>query len=126
MKPRHPGYPDGIHSYSDLDSQKELKNAGLPDKQDQPLHPSYADVRYGTTCSRSEERTDKQIYEELNQEFLRTSGADTPPVRIAVHQGIVTLQGVVDSQQARILLQEKVASWPGIKGVFNQIEIRQK
>ena len=55
----------------------------------------------------------------------RWGGTDASEIVVEVQSGVVTLQGTVDSRQAKRLVEDVVESSPGVKEVQNQLRVSQ-
>jgi osmotically-inducible protein OsmY len=64
---------------------------------------------------RSNEDIRKEIYQALGDE----SGID-----VHVHEGIVRLTGVVDTEESLDFIEETVRNLPGVDDVYNELTIK--
>ncbi|MBD3287862.1 BON domain-containing protein, partial [candidate division KSB1 bacterium] len=67
--------------------------------------------------------TDAEIEEQINQVLMKNPAIEANEVEVNVLDGIVTLNGVMDSHQEKMICEEVVKGVSGVIGVVNQINI---
>ena len=69
-------------------------------------------------------RTDEAIQRDVLEELQWDSRVQPNEIGVAVKDGIVTLNGWVDSYLKKMAAQEAAHRVPGVKAVANDIEVR--
>jgi len=73
---------------------------------------------------RSFKRQDDRIEEDINEQLTRHPMIDATEIEVKVQNGEVTLQGHVDSREAKRMAEDVAESVFGVKEVTNQIKIQ--
>lgn len=71
----------------------------------------------------SDERILKEICDRLMQRLIQHGKLDARQIQVRVENGQVTLEGRVQSQHARYIVQETAASVPGVIDIHNHLHI---
>lgn len=64
-------------------------------------------------------RSDQEVREEIYQALGEESGID-----VHVHEGIVTLTGVVDTEESLEFVESTVRELPGVDDVNNELTVK--
>jgi len=68
-------------------------------------------------------RPDAQLAQELQEILSKDPELDSTEIEVEVEGGAVTLRGVVDSSDARLLAEELVESVTGVREVHNNLKV---
>lgn len=68
-------------------------------------------------------RPDAQLAQELQEILTKDPELDSTEIEVEVEGGAVTLRGVVDSTDARLLAEELVESVTGVREVHNNLKV---
>ena len=68
-------------------------------------------------------RPDAQLAQELQEILSKDPELDSTEIEVEVEGGAVTLRGVVDSSDARLLAEELVESVSGVREVHNNLKV---
>jgi len=68
-------------------------------------------------------RPDAQLAQELQEILTKDPQLDSTEIEVEVEGGAVTLRGVVDSSDARLLAEELVESVTGVREVHNNLKV---
>jgi len=68
-------------------------------------------------------RPDAQLAQELQEILTKDPELDSNEIEVEVEGGAVTLRGVVDSSDARLLAEELVESVTGVREVHNNLKV---
>jgi len=68
-------------------------------------------------------RPDAQLAQELQEILTKDPELDSTEIEVEVEGGAVTLRGVVDSSDARLLAEELVESVTGVREVHNNLKV---
>jgi len=68
-------------------------------------------------------RPDAQLAQELQEILTKDPELDSSEIEVEVEGGAVTLRGVVDSSDARLLAEELVESVSGVREVHNNLKV---
>jgi len=68
-------------------------------------------------------RPDAQLAQELQEILTKDPELDSSEIEVEVEGGAVTLRGVVDSTDARLLAEELVESVTGVREVHNNLKV---
>ena len=68
-------------------------------------------------------RPDAQLAQELQEILTKDPELDSTEIEVEVEGGAVTLRGVVDSSDARLLAEEMVESVTGVREVHNNLKV---
>jgi len=68
-------------------------------------------------------RPDAQLAQELQEILTKDPELDSTEIEVEVEGGAVTLRGVVDSSDARLLAEELVESVSGVREVHNNLKV---
>ena len=68
-------------------------------------------------------RPDAQLAQELQEILTKDPELDSSEIEVEVEGGAVTLRGVVDSSDARLLAEELVESVTGVREVHNNLKV---
>ncbi|MGH7510307.1 MAG: BON domain-containing protein [Gemmatimonadales bacterium] len=68
-------------------------------------------------------RPDESLARELHEILIRDPELEATEVEVEVEGGAVTLSGVVDGSDARLLAEELVESVPGVREVHNRLRV---
>ena len=80
--------------------------------------------RGGGECRISQRRRpDAQLAQELQEILTKDPELDSTEIEVEVEGGAVTLRGVVDSSDARLLAEELVESVSGVREVHNNLKV---
>lgn len=71
-------------------------------------------------------RSDERILEDVNERLTRHGQLDATPIRVSVNQGVVTLQGMVDSRRAKRMAEDTADSVSGVIDVNNQLVLSER
>jgi osmotically-inducible protein OsmY len=70
-------------------------------------------------------RSDERIREDVCDRLTQHGHLDASQIRVQVHQGEVTLQGTVDSRQAKRMAEDTAESVAGVHDIQNQLRVQQ-
>lgn len=70
------------------------------------------------------ERTDKQLYDDIEAALLRDPATESYEVKTAVTGGFVTLEGIVDSEHERQFAAKVAKGVAGVRDVENKLAVR--
>lgn len=69
-------------------------------------------------------KANRQLYEDINHKLrFDPSVTDSDKIAVSVHEGIVTLGGVVTSYSQKIAAERATKSISGVKGIVNEIKV---
>ena len=71
-------------------------------------------------------RSDERIEEDVNERLTQHGQIDAGDISVSVHNGEVTLQGTVDSRQAKRMAEDVAESVSGVQDVHNHLRLRQR
>jgi hypothetical protein len=71
-------------------------------------------------------RSDERIEEDVNERLTQHGQIDASDVSVSVRNGEVTLQGTVDSRQAKRMAEDVAESVSGVQDVHNHLRLRQR
>ncbi len=74
---------------------------------------------------RVDPRTDERIHEEICEVLRQNDEIDVSDVEVLVMDGEVTLTGMVESRQARHVIEDVVESVRGVEQVFNHLRVQR-
>ena len=70
-------------------------------------------------------RSDETLTRELHEILTQDPELDATEIEIEVERGTVTISGVVDSSDARLLAEELVESVAGVRLVHNRLRVER-
>jgi hypothetical protein len=70
------------------------------------------------------ERSDEQIKSDVETALFYDSAVSSLGIQVQVAQGVVTLSGTVDSEQAKQVADSDTWKVAGVKGVKNELQVR--
>ena len=110
------GYGHRRDTYYAADSATPWWESGAPG--DEPS-PSFAGIG-----PRTYRRSDERIEEEVVQRLADAEWVDASEVEVEVSDGVVTLEGAVESREARRAAEDLVAEVTGVADVINRLRPR--
>ena len=111
------GYGHRRDSYYALDTAAPWWETGVPEEEPTP---SFAGVG-----PRGYRRSDERIEEEVVQRLAEADWVDASEVAVEVSDGVVTLEGTVESREARRAAEDLVAEVAGVLDVINRLRPQQ-
>jgi osmotically-inducible protein OsmY len=75
------------------------------------------------TGPRGRRRSDDSLAAEIHEILTADPELDTTEIEVEVEGGAVTLTGIVDSSDARLLAEELVESLVGVREVHNRLKV---
>jgi len=70
-------------------------------------------------------RSDERIYEDVCERLTQHGRLDAREIEVKVENGEVTLNGTVDSRQAKRIAEDSLDSVAGVREVHNQLRVQQ-
>ena len=70
-------------------------------------------------------RPDETLAGELREILTKDPELDATEIEVQVEGGAVTLSGIVDSSDAKLLAEELTESFPGVREVHNRLVIER-
>ncbi|MCB1020225.1 MAG: BON domain-containing protein [Acidobacteria bacterium] len=70
------------------------------------------------------EVSDDTIYDQVNRQLVTDRDLGAHPLTIQVKQGVVTVDGFVESEKARKKIDKLVRKIKGVKDVVNRTQVR--
>lgn len=86
------------------------------------LERNYA--RYAGIGPRNYRRADERVWEDINERLTAHPDIDASDIDVTVEDGVVTLNGTVNSRGARRLAEEIIDDIRGIKDIHNKLKTR--
>jgi hypothetical protein len=74
---------------------------------------------------RARRRPDETLAQEIREVLANDPELDATDVEIEVEGGAVTLSGVVDESDAKLLAEELIETLPGVREVHNRIRVER-
>lgn len=68
--------------------------------------------------------SNRDLRQRIESELAQHPSLETEHLRIAVHEGIVTLHGHVPSYPQKQAVEDRMCPLPGVKGVANELEVQ--
>jgi osmotically-inducible protein OsmY len=68
-------------------------------------------------------RSDERIKEEVSDHLEQNGMIDASEIQVEVQNGVVTLQGSVESRQMKRMAEDLVENCPGVKDVHNHLRM---
>jgi hypothetical protein len=71
------------------------------------------------------QRSDQRIEEDVCERLSQHGQLDASGIQVAVNNGEVTLNGIVDSRQDKRMAEDMLDAIPGVKDIHNQLRVEQ-
>ncbi|MCZ7573654.1 MAG: BON domain-containing protein [Ardenticatenaceae bacterium] len=81
---------------------------------------------YAGRGPRGYQRSDERIREDVNERLTQHGQIDATEINVTVNNGEVTLEGTVDSRQAKRMAEDTAESVMGVRDVHNRLQVRQR
>ena len=114
------GYGHRRDTYYAEDHATPWWEFGSPAEDEGPTAPSFAGVG-----PRNYRRSDERIEEEVVQRLADAEWVDAADVEVEVSDGVVTLEGLVDTRAGRRAAEDLVAEVYGVVDVINRLRARE-
>ncbi len=77
-------------------------------------------------AQRQKQVSDDEIYDQVRRRLANDPDVKGGAFEVEVHEGVVTVKGVVEREKARAKAERLVKRVHGVKGVVNQITVKAK
>ena len=78
------------------------------------------------TSRQGNRKSDESLTHEIQEILTKDPELDAIEVDVAVEGGVVTLNGTVDSSDAKLLAEELVESVTGVRQVHNRLKVERR
>ncbi|WP_373998435.1 BON domain-containing protein [Bdellovibrio bacteriovorus] len=121
--------PSSGYSYSEAESYEWDRSMNpnvryIPGESNRDLARRERD--YSGVGPKNYRRTDERIYEDVCEVLSRHPDIDASEIEVSVRDGIVFLDGTVETRRVRQLAQEIIDGLPGVEDVENYLDVPQR
>lgn len=87
---------------------------------------SHEDLHHKGKGPKGYRRPDERIREEVCERLTFSHAIDASGFEVNVSEGLVTLEGVVESRYQKRMAEELIEELPGVKDVHNHLSVRRQ
>ena len=103
--------------------ESEITVEGGPRTEDPPRSGDWA---HRSSSARGRRRPDESLAQDIHEILTSDPELDATDIKVEVEDGAVTLSGVVDSLDAKLLAEELVESLVGVREVHNGLRVTRE
>lgn len=109
-----------------MKDQVQPGSPGAAPASERWMHGAADDTGHRGTAPKNYVRSDERVFEDVCEALTQLDSVDASDITVAVHAGVVTLDGSVGTARMKELAEEAIMDLPGVKSVRNTLRAMNK